>query len=424
VSQPEPARVIADEAEADDVRVEPDGSSRGLGLLPFGTAACFALSATMLTSFPIIAPYVVSELDLSYTEAGAITAAYMFGYGFFQIPASLLGMRLGSGRVLLGATVLMGFSALIGVIIDSFGGWIVARLLLGIGGAAVLPLSLHLMAGALSGKRLITGIGIFVAGWGLGMTIALLGAAPLLYAFGWREVMLASAGLSLVVLVLLIRSLPRESGEAERAVMTLGLGNLLIDLIRNVRLNLMGVVNAAGTTTMVCVPSWLPLYLTGTFNAPPADISAALALVGLAVVFGGWSGGVLALRIGWRRVVIGSLLASTALVILIPVLPSVAPVIAVAVIIGWVAMLFPAPIQSLFPSVVPAERTALAAGYYNTLGFSGAFAASLVFGSLVDRSGSFTNGWLLLALVPLIGVAAGLAFPRAARSPVQTPAMG
>jgi MFS-type transporter involved in bile tolerance (Atg22 family) len=96
----------------------------------------------------------------------------------------------------------------------------------------------------------------------------------------------------------------------------------------------------------------------------------------------------------------------------------------VAVIIGWVAMLFPAPIQSLFPSVVPAERTALAAGYYNTLGFSGAFAASLVFGSLVDRSGSFTNGWLLLALVPLIGVAAGLAFPRAARSPVQTPAMG
>ena len=68
--------------------------------LPLALAACFALAATMMTTFPIIAPDVVSELGLSYAQTGIITAAYLLGYGLFQIPASFLGIRVGSGRVL------------------------------------------------------------------------------------------------------------------------------------------------------------------------------------------------------------------------------------------------------------------------------------------------------------------------------------
>ena len=390
-------------------------SIRSLGPLPFAAAACFALSATMLTTFPIIAPHVVSELKLSYVGAGLITSAYMFGYGLFQIPASLLGMRLGSERGLVGATALMCAAALIGVFTGTFSGWIISRLLLGIGGAAVLPLSLDLLTRALSGARLMKGISIFVSGWGLGMTLALLGAAPLLHAYGWREVMLASVALGVPVLVLLRRSLPTsESDHIERALTARRLKRQLIDLGRNYRLNLMGLVNAAGTTTMICVPSWLPLYLTGSFNASPAEASGALSSVGLAVVFGGWSGGTLAIRMGWQPVVVGSLIVSAALVALIPLLPSAVFVVAVAVLTGWAAMLFPAPIQSLFPSVVSGEWTALAAAYYNTIGFIGAFAASLVFGLLVDWAGSFAIGWLWLALVPWIGVAAALSLPTAA----------
>jgi predicted MFS family arabinose efflux permease len=363
----------------------------------------------MLTSFPIIAPYVVSELGLSYGEAGAIAAAYMCGYGLFQVPASMLGMRMGSGRVLLGATALMCLSALSGVLIGSAPAWIVSRVLLGMGGAAVLPLSLHLLTRSLTGKRLVKGISIFVSGWGVGMTLALLGAAPVLHAFGWREVIVTSVALGLLVLIVLWRSLPTGEREHEEGtVIAQSLGRMLLTLGLNHPLNLMGLVNAAGTTTMVCVPSWLPLYLTKDFSATPADASAALAPVGMAIVLGGWSGGVLAIRMGWRPVVVGSLLISAALVILIPLLPSLLLVVGVAVLIGWAAMLFPAPIQSQFSSVVSTECTALAAGYYNTLGFVGAFAASLLFGVLVDWSGSFALGWLWLALAPVVGATAAL----------------
>jgi len=48
----------------------------------------------------------------------------------------------------------------------------------------VLPLGIHLLTQAMSGPRLVKGLGVFIAGWGAGMTLAMLVAAPLLRAFG------------------------------------------------------------------------------------------------------------------------------------------------------------------------------------------------------------------------------------------------
>jgi predicted MFS family arabinose efflux permease len=248
------------------------------------------------------------------------------------------------------------------------------------------------------------------------MTLALLGAAPILYVAGWREVLLATVALGLAVFALLAWVLSRTGVQPNgQAAAIPGFRKLVPVLAGNSRLNLMGLVSAAGTTTLLCVPSWLPLYLSSAFDAAPAEVSAALASLGLAVVFGGWAGGALAIRFGWRRVVVGSLAASAVLVGLIPLTPSLTLVVGVAALICWVAMLFPVPIQSLFPTVVPKEWTALAAGYYNTLSFCGAFPASLVFGLLVDRTGSFTAGWVWLALVPWLGVAGALVIPTQTR---------
>jgi predicted MFS family arabinose efflux permease len=388
-----------------------DGGTSGaeLGRLPFAVGACFALSAAMLTTFPIVSPDVVSELRLSYAQTGVIAAAYLFGYGLFQLPASLLGVRLGSGRVLIGATVLMSMSSLVPYFVASYPGWVVSRLLMGIGGAAVLPLSIHLLTRAMSGPRLVRGLAVFVSGWGIGMSLAMVGAAPLLHAVGWRQVMLMSAVLGIAVIASLKWALPaRLSGRDADACDPPNLAAMARRLSGNPALNLMGLVNAAGTTIMVCIPAWLPLYLTGTFGVSAAETSASLSPIGVAIAVGAWAGGALSIRLGWRLVVVSSLVASCLLAVLIPLQSSAAFVVGIAILIGLVGMLFPAPIQSLFPSVVPEEWTALAAGYYNTIGFIGAFSASLVFGCLVDWFGSFTVGWLWLASIPVVGIAAAL----------------
>jgi hypothetical protein len=66
------------------------------------------------------------------------------------------------------------------------------------------------------------------------------------------------------------------------------------------------------------------------------------------------------------------------------------------------------PRSPLFPVVGDRDSTALAAGYFNTLGFTGAFCASLGFGYLVDRVQTFAAGWLFLGSITVVGVCAAL----------------
>jgi ACS family glucarate transporter-like MFS transporter len=369
----------------------------------------------MITTFPIVAPDVVSELRLSYAQAAIIAAAYMLGYGLFQLPASFLGISVGSGRVLSSAIVLMSAVALVPCLLVSPSSWIVSRLVMGIAGAAVLPLSIHLLTFAMSGSQLVKGLGITISGWGFGMALAMLGAAPLLHIVGWRAVMLASAALGVIVFAGLYWVLFQRNRVREATVDPPNLAKLAQTLGTNYALNMMSIINAAGTSIVICVPAWLPLYVTGAFGVSTAQTSASLSPIGIGVAFGAWTGGALAIRLGWRFVVAVALLTSSLLVATVPFLSSSSLIVAIAILIGWIAMFFAAPIQSLFPFVIAQESTALAAGYYNSIGFVGAFLASLLFGFLVDRSSNFTVGWLFLSSIPIVGVIAALSLPDPAR---------
>lgn len=375
--------------------------------IPFALGACFALSAMMMTIFPILSPDVVSELGLSYAQTGIVTAAYLLGYGLFQIPASFLGIRIGARRVLYGATVLMSVATVLPCVLNSFPSWLFSRFLMGVGGAAVLPLSIQLLIGVLAGPALLRGLGIFISGWGIGMSLAMIGAAPLLYATGWRPVMVMTAALGLVVIASLIWALPpRNIATNAPSRRPPSIGEVARRLGGNYTLNMMGIVNIAGTGTTVCLLAWAPLYLTNQFGVSAAEASASLSPVGIAVAFGAWMGGVLTIRWGWRAVVIGSLLASAGMVGLIPLQSSVTIIVGISIIIGFVGMLFAAPIQSLFSSIVPEELAGLAAGYYNMLGFLGTFLVSFIFGLLLDQFSNFAVGWFWLAFFILFGVGA------------------
>lgn len=383
------------------------GTRSSTDRLPWALAACFGLSAVTMTTFPLVSPEVVVQLGLNYTQTGVIAAAYMFGYGLFQVPASFLGMRLGSGRVLSVAMATMTVATLLPL----FGGaslWVASRFVLGIAGAAVLPLSIHLLTQVMTGARLVKGVGVAVSGWGSGMTLAMLGAAPLLHMAGWRAVLLAASTLGVVVTTGLSQALPSVDRPGKRTAKVLGPMKLLRQFGRTRALNWMGVINAAGTSIAICVSGWLPLYLSRAFGTSADEISAALSPLGVGIAFGAWAGAVLTIRWGWRRVVIASMGASCALVASIPLQTSASLIVVTAIVTGWVAMFFAAPTQSLFPLIVAEEWTALAAGYYNTIGFFAAFAASLLVGFLADHLASFTAGWLLLSLIALIGVLAAM----------------
>lgn len=379
--------------------------------IPFALAACFALSAAMMTIFPIISPDVVLELGLNSSETGIITAAYLLGYAIFQIPASVLGVRIGPGRVLCGATLVMSAAAIAACLLNSLSGWVIARFVMGVGGAAVLPLSIQLLIDLFCGPRLLKGLGIFIAGWGTGITVSMIGAAPLLEQVGWRSVLIMSALLGLGVLVILRRVLPPDRPRAGRPSVNFQNPKQIVRTLgRNYTLIMMGIINVAGTSSTVCLLAWAPAYLTSAFGASTAQVSASLSPIGVAMTLGAWAGGKLTVLAGWRAIVVASLLTSSVLIALIPLQSSGLAITALAVVVGVTGMLFAAPVQSLLAIIVPGELAGVAAAYYNTLGFLGAFAVPLIFGLTVDWM-SFEAGWIFCAGVVLAGILAAMLIP-------------
>src|SRR5262249_1958087 len=154
-----------------------------------------------------------------------------------------------------GAMFLMSAAAIIPCALDNFSGWASSRLIMGIAGAAVLPLSIHLLTLATSGPQLVKGLSIAISGWGFGITLAMLGAAPLLHLIGWRAVMLGSAALGLVVIVGLYWALPSQDVGGEAASRSPPLVPLARMLCSNYALNMMSIINAAATSVMICVPA-------------------------------------------------------------------------------------------------------------------------------------------------------------------------
>jgi hypothetical protein len=109
------------------------------------------------------------------------------------------------------------------------------------------------IAKAMTGARLVKGIGLAVSGWGTGMTLAMLGAALLLHVEGWRAVMVAASALDLVVTAGLGWALPprsRVGGTAARAPRP---APQLREFDTNRALNWMGIINAAGTSITIYV---------------------------------------------------------------------------------------------------------------------------------------------------------------------------
>ncbi len=219
-----------------------------------------------MTTFPVVSPEVVSELGLNYAQTGVITAAYMLGYGLFQLPASFLGIRMGSGRVLLGAMILMSVGALLPCLFARPAIWVVSRFVLGVAGAAVLPLSVHLLTQAMTGARLVKGLAMAISGWGTRHDTGDAGrgaaAAPGRLARGDAGGRRPRTG----------RGCRPELGAAsrsrvgDRAAKSPHPARLLRQFGANRALNWMGIINAAGTSMTICVSGWLPLVCRARFR--------------------------------------------------------------------------------------------------------------------------------------------------------------
>ena len=98
-----------------------------------------------LTVLSVAVPTLAVDLDASTTQLQWFGNAYTLALAALLLPAGLLGDRFGPKKLLLGALAVFGLASLWCAYSTSPGELIAARVLLGVGAAFLIPLSLSLL---------------------------------------------------------------------------------------------------------------------------------------------------------------------------------------------------------------------------------------------------------------------------------------
>ena len=122
-------------------RAAASGRWYALAALALSTLAV-GLDTTVLS---VALPTLSRDLHASTGDLQWFTTSYLLVLAAALLPAGLLGDRLGRKKILLAALALFGLSSAACAYAGSAGALIAARALLGLGAAAILPLSLSIL---------------------------------------------------------------------------------------------------------------------------------------------------------------------------------------------------------------------------------------------------------------------------------------
>ena len=139
------------------------------------------------------------ELGLSPVEMGLLLSAFSWFYSFSQLPIGVLLDRLGA-RVMLGAGMLLWSAAqLTAGFVHSFSAFVTCRALLGLGEAPQFPAGAKVVSEWFNIRERGLPIGIFVGSSCLGPCIAPPLLTVLMLGFGWRAMFMIMGLLGIIV---------------------------------------------------------------------------------------------------------------------------------------------------------------------------------------------------------------------------------
>jgi sugar phosphate permease len=142
-------------------------------------------------------PLIRQDLGLSIADMGYLLSAFLWAYAFAQLPTGAMVDRLGPRLLLTLGLSLWSGAQLLGGLVQGFGQFFGARVLLGIGEAPQFPTGARVVRDWFNAKDRGLATGIFNCASSLGTAIAVPLLTFLMLAFGWRTmfVIMGAAGL-------------------------------------------------------------------------------------------------------------------------------------------------------------------------------------------------------------------------------------
>ncbi|MGG3622286.1 MFS transporter [Bacillus gobiensis] len=178
---------------------------------------CAALFMAMLDNLVlgVALPSIQESFDASISDLEWFMNSYTLAFAVLLIPFSMLGERFGRKRMFLMGVILFtlgsAFSGLSGSPIEL----ILSRTLQGIGGAAIVPLSLTLVHHVFTEDTRAAAMGIWSGISGLGLSVGPLVGGLITEGLPWQLIFWVNVPVGILALLLGLRLLPESKGESK-----------------------------------------------------------------------------------------------------------------------------------------------------------------------------------------------------------------
>jgi MFS transporter, DHA2 family, multidrug resistance protein len=166
-----------------------------------------------LTVLNLALPTISGDLHASTSDLQWILDSYSLVLAAVMLPAGLLGDRFGRKNVLLAALVLFGVSSAACAYATSVGELIAARAMLGIGAAAIFPLSLAVIPVLFTQEERQKAIALIASATFISFPIGPIVGGYLLDHFWWGSVFLINVPVVVLALVAVVVLLPESRSE-------------------------------------------------------------------------------------------------------------------------------------------------------------------------------------------------------------------
>ncbi|UWZ84866.1 MFS transporter [Occallatibacter riparius] len=351
---------------------------------------------------------IAHDLRLSKEQMGLVFGAFGLAYALFEIPAGLMGDKLGVRRALTRIVLAWSaFTALTGAAWNVVS-LVVIRFVFGAGEAGCFPNLTRMLSAWLPAHERVTAQSLLWActRWGGAITPPL--TLLCIQWFGWRWAFVSFAALGLVWCAIFlawfkddpgthgsVNAAEREMLDASRKLTMHGSEESWLRLLLTRRVAVLGLQYFCFSFVWYFYITWLPTYLREGRGQSARDAALFAMLPLLFGGFGSLAGGIAARRLPRRAIALGGFAATAMLLIAFPRIEHVGPAMVVMGLASFASDLT-MPISWDACVDIGAGYTATVAATMNMLGNLAGFVSPVIGGLLLQRIGSAKVGWNLL----------------------------
>ena len=352
---------------------------------------------------PPALPALREQLDLGLVAAGWVASIFNLIGATVGIASGLAADRLGARRVLATGLVLLTAGSVLGATVDSGTGLLATRVLSGLG--------LVTVAVAVAAPGIIVAVApprdheLALGAWSIympaGMAIAMASAPLVLPWTGWRGLWLLHAGLTAVVLVIVLIATRGVSGRASapRRIST--------EALHRPGPWLLAAAFACYTVQFFAVTTWMPTFLVESHGTTREAAALAGALVVAANIVGCLAGAWLLHRdvARWKLLAIAFLVMAPCATGAFSAVLSPVPTVVLAAIFSAVGGLLPAAVLAGTAAHAPTrDHVATVNGFVVQGSHVGVVVGPPVFAVFVASFGGWEQGWTLMTALGIAGL--------------------